>query len=49
MSVNGESLPGPSQDKVGSLVRLCQMPADSIYTYEDVDAGVEVLAHEGLH
>ena len=47
--VNGDSLPGPSQDDVGSLVRLRQRPADSIYAYEGVGAGVEVLAHKGLH
>ena len=49
MSVNGDSLPGPSQDEVGSLVGLRQRPADGIHAYEDVGAGVEVLAHEGLH
>ena len=49
VSVNGDSLPGPSQDKVGSLVGLRQRPADGIHAYEDMGAGVEVLVHEGLH
>ena len=47
--VNGDSLPGPSQDEVGSLVGLRQRTADGIHAYEDVGAGVEVLAHKGPH
>ena len=47
--VNGDSLPGPSQDEVGSLVRLRQRPADGIYAYEDEGADVEVLAHKGIY
>ena len=46
---NGDSLPGPSQEEVGSLVVLRQKTADGIHAYEDVGAGVEVLAYKAPH
>lgn len=48
MFVDRDSLSGPSQDAVGSLVGLLQGPPDGIHAHEDVGAGVEVLVDEGL-
>ena len=47
--VNGDSLLGPSQDEVGSLVRLRDRTADGIHAYEDMGAGIEVLPHKDPH
>lgn len=46
--VNRDSLTDPSQDTVGSLIRLLQGLSDDIYSHGDVHASVQVLSDKGL-